>query len=231
MTKKTEMSVANEVWLDILDKLIEKGKQRQVFCEDIHYTVPMNDPMVTFFHADPTYYAYILCNSQTFLRGFGDVPRQLMNVVAFLEKCGSHPNATVYIHGAPYTEIKFALTEGKLQCLVKLSAVDVWRDLPTRTTELAVMSAFVCMGLRKLGLKVGLGDIDLSIGQAYLSRDRQGAAVAALWASDISSHHMGRFPEAPITMDELIHGVTSGNNWDLIHSVNFYKDVFSQCLQ
>lgn len=227
MTNKTGISIANSAWLTALEEIAGKGKASKSFCEDVYYIVPMNDPVVTFFHADPTYYPNLLCNAQTFLRGFGDVPRQLDNIITFLEKDPQHPNATVYIQGGPYSEITFALINGRLQCNVVLCAVDVWNDLPRRTVELAVLSAYVCLGIRKRRMKCRLGGIQLKIGQAYLPRDRVSPAVAALWASGLGVNYMSRFPQSPITMNVLMDSTLSGNPKDLINAVDDYKGALS----
>lgn len=227
MTIKPTVSIANNAWLHLLEDIAGKGKASKAFSEDVYYIVPMNDPVVTFFHADPSYYSTLLCNAQTFLRGFGDVPRQLDNVIDCLERDPEHPNATVYIHGAPYSSITFALIQGRLQCNVTLCAVDVWNDLPRRTVELAVLSAYVCLGIRKRRIECQLGGIQLKIGQAYLPQDRVSPAIAALWASGLGVNYMTRFPQSPITMDVLMSSTLNGHTSDLINAVDDYKDALS----
>lgn len=227
MTIRPIVSIANSAWLDLLESIAGKGKASKPFTENVFFIVPMNDPAVTFFHADPTYYPNLLCNAQTFLRGFGDVPKQLDNVIDCLERDPQHPNATVYIHGAPYAYIKFVLINDRLQCDVKLCAVDVWNDLPKRTVELAVLSTYVCLGIRKRGMTCRLGGVQLNIGQAYLPMDRVSPTVKALWVSELASNHMQCFPQSPITMDVLIASTLNGNRSDLVNAVDDYKDALS----
>lgn len=228
MTVKPIVSITNSAWLHVLEEIAGKGKASKAFTEDVFYIVPMNDPVVTYFHADPSYYSTLLCNSQTFLRGFGAVTQQLDNVIDCLERDPKHPNATVYIHGAPYSVIKFELIGGeRLQCDVKLCAVDVWGDLPRRTVELAVLSAYVCLGLRKRNMVCRLGGIQLNIGQAYLPQDRVAPAVAALWASGLGVNFMTRFPQSPLTMDVLMSAALNGDPKDLVNAVDDYKDALS----
>ena len=226
MTKKTAtISTANKQWLSTLNHLVGTGRDKTTFRENVVYTVPMRDPVVTFFHASPTYYADQLMNAQSFLHGFANIPQQLRNVVECLEKDSLHVNATVYIPNSPYSAIRFVVIGTELYCLGALCAVDIWNDVSRRCTELAVLSAYVCLGLRRLGLPVELGDIELEIGQAYLGVEHHNHAVSTLWASDLASDHMRRFPQSPIDMNFLMEGALDGNPVYLVDTIDSYKAI------
>lgn len=225
MTNKTSISEANKMWLNVLSHLVGTGRDKTTFREDVQYNVPMRDPAVTFFHASPTYYADLLCNTQTFLRGFGNVPRQLCNIIDCLEKDQLHSNATLYIPSTPYSEIRFVVIGNELHCIASLCAVDIWGDVSRRSVELSVLGAYICLGLRSRGLPVELGDIQLEIGQAYLGIEHHNQAVSTLWASDLRSDHMRRFPQSPLTIDVLMASTLNGDPMDLVNAVDDYKDV------
>lgn len=227
MTVKPMVSITNSAWLHLLEDIAGKGKASKSFIKDAYFIVPMNDPVVTFFHSDPSYYSTLLCNSQTFLRGFGAVPKQLRNVVTFLEKDPRHPNATVYIHGSAYSSVKFELVNGRLQCNAVLCAVDVWSGLPQRTIELGILSLCVSMGLRRRGIDVELGGIQIKIGQAYLPPNRVSPAIAALWASGLGVNYMTRFPQSPITMKNLADATLDHNPKYLINTLDNYHEIFN----
>ena len=226
MTKKTAtISTANKQWLSTLNHLVGTGRDKTTFRENVVYTVPMRDPTVTFFHASPTYYADQLMNAQSFLHGFANIPQQLRNVIDCLAKDPLHSNASVYIPNSPYASVAFELVNGRLQCSAKLCAVDIWNDVSRRCTELAVLSAYVCLGIRKRRMKCRLGDVQLEIGQAYLGIEHHNHAVSTLWASDLSSDHMRRFPQSPIDMNFLMEGALDGNPVYLIDTIDSYKAI------
>lgn len=227
MTNKTELSTTNAAWLHVLNHLVGTGRDKTTFREDVCYTVPMRDPAVTFFHAVPSYYADLLCNAQTFLRGFGNVPKQLENIIDCLEKDQFHLNATLYIPSTPYSGIRFVVIGHELHCIATLCAVDVWGDISRRSVELSVLGAYICLGLRKRGVPVELGDIQLEIGQAYLGMDNHNEAIATLWTGDLRSNDMSRFPQSPLTIDFLMEGALDGNPIYLINTIDSYKDILN----
>jgi hypothetical protein len=89
------------------------------------------------------------------------------------------------------------------------------------------MGAYIVLGLRKRGIPVELGDIQLDIGQAYLGLHNQAEAVATLWTSDLGAGHMRHFPQSPLTVDFLMEGALDGNPIYLIDTIDSYKDILN----
>ena len=228
LVPKHSMSEANNQWLNVLERVCPGMQKAPDKLFDVGIKFPMDDPFVTYQHTHAMRMRQMLDNPLTYLRGYAGIPEKLRDVAVMLTLDPWHQLATLNIPCGVcviFSNIRFRITRGKLECCAVLPSIEAWNGLPRRMAELAALSTFVLLALRKLGHSVELGEVYLTMDSVYVSPGHMPLAQRATWYGSVSATYPRMFPASPLTMQHLMDITKNDSHNELKYAVEFYKDI------